>query len=137
MISESRKIELMRESIALAARSVSEDKGAHPMVGALLADRNGEILATSFRGESGEGDHAEYILLSKAADLGIDFEKSILFVTLEPCTTRGPERTPCADRIRQSGIRRVFIGMLDPNPQILGHGETRLRWSDIEVALVI
>ncbi len=108
--------------------------GPHPKVGAVLADREGNILATAYRGESGtRGDHAEFIAINKAKAAGHDTHGTVLFVTLEPCTSRGPGKQPCADRIRDSGISHVYIGLLDPNPQIVGRGETLLRWSDISV----
>lgn len=46
--------------------SISEDSGEHPKVGAILTDLNGNILAKSHRGETGNGDHCEYIIFKKA-----------------------------------------------------------------------
>lgn len=54
-------------------------------------------------------------------------KECVLFVTLEPCTSRGPGKTPCAQRIVDSGISKVYVGMLDPNPVICGRGESYLR----------
>lgn len=133
MITEERKRLLMLEAIDQAKRSIAEDKGAHPKVGVVLADQDGNILASAYRGESGRGDHAEFLVLNKAKALGHDLNGTVLFVTLEPCTTRGPGKQACADRIRQSGVSQVYIGMLDPNPQILGRGETWLRWCKLDV----
>ena len=124
---------LMKKAIEVARMSVVEDRGAHPFVGAVLADKEGNVIETAFRGESGRGRHAEYVILQKAKEKGVDLANAELFVTLEPCTARGPGKTPCATRIKDSGIKRVFIGMLDPNLQILGRGETALRWAGIDV----
>lgn len=133
MIDQNRAKDLMRLAIEQASKSVVEDRGIHPFVGAVIADGNGQVIATACRGETGSGRHAEFIALTKAAEAHADLGNAELFVTLEPCTARGPGKTPCAQRIKDSGIRRVHIGMLDPNPQILGRGETQLRWMGIDV----
>jgi len=125
--------ELMWLAIAEAKKSIAEDDGVHPHVGAVIADGNGEVIATAYRGESGSGRHAEFVVLSKAQESGANLCEAELFVTLEPCTARGPGKKPCAQRIKESGIRRVHIGMLDPNPQILGRGEMALRWGHLSV----
>lgn len=52
----------------------------------------------------------------------------MMFTTLEPCTARGPGKKACCTHIKESKIKRVYIGMLDPNLAICGKGETRLRY---------
>lgn len=131
MITPERAVELMRIAIDEAKKSVSEDARPHPRVGAVLADASGAVLAIAHRGESGPGQHAEFGLLSKLADA--DITGAELFVTLEPCTTRGPNKIPCAERVASRGLRRVHIGMLDPNAAIVGRGETFFRMRGIEV----
>lgn len=133
MIPEPRTKELMRLAIAEAGKSIVEDHGVHPFVGAVIADGDGQVIASAYRGETGSGRHAEFIVLSKVEKINANLTEAELFVTLEPCTARGPGKIPCAERIVGSGIRRVHIGMLDPNPQILGRGETALRWKGIDV----
>jgi pyrimidine deaminase RibD-like protein/SAM-dependent methyltransferase len=133
LISAENAKKLMALAIEEAQRSVNEDEGVHPLVGAIIASGDGEVLTTAHRGEDGTGRHAEFIALSKATEESIDLTNAELFVTLEPCTARGPGKTPCAQRIIESGIRRVHIGMLDPNPYILGHGDSALNWERIKV----
>jgi pyrimidine deaminase RibD-like protein/ubiquinone/menaquinone biosynthesis C-methylase UbiE len=127
MITEDLKKRLMLEAIEESKKSKSEDKGVHPFVGAILVNSNGDIIEKAHRGERGNGDHAEFILLSKAEEKGLSLKETSLFVTLEPCTTRGSGKTPCAQRIAERGVETVYIGMLDPNPRICGVGETYLR----------
>jgi pyrimidine deaminase RibD-like protein len=133
MITGERARELMQEAIAEAARSHPEDEGIYPREGAILVNRQGGIIARAHRGETGSGDHAEFIVLGKAA--GRDLSDAMLFVTLEPCTSREPGKTPCAQRILESGVGTVYIGMLDPNRQIRGQGEFALRWSNVSVEI--
>lgn len=127
MLSPEKEFELMLEAINESEKSIPEDGRIHPKVGAILVDLHGNILERSHRGETGNGDHCEYILIKKATEKGINLAKSALFVTLEPCTSRGTGKIPCARRIVESGIPKVYLGILDPNPIICGRGETFLR----------
>lgn len=126
---------LMSKAIELANRSIPEDQRPHPNVGALLADQDGKVIATAFRGQFGRGDHAEFLLLEKAKEAGFDLSGLTLYTTLEPCTSRGHRKKPCATRVCESGIRTVVIGMVDPNPQMRGLGILRLQSSGIDVHL--
>ena len=125
----------MRAAIAEANLSEPEDDRPRPKVGAVLVDDAGKIVLRAHRNVQKDGGHAEYNLLEKAKNLiqPLDLPSCTLFVTLEPCTTRSPNKTPCALRIIEAGIQRVVIGWLDTNPDIVGRGETMLRTSDISV----
>lgn len=99
---------LMKESIEEAKKSVSEDQGIHPMVGAIIADKDGKILQRAHRGEV-PGCHAEYLCIKKAKDNGQDLSDCIIFATLEPCTARGPGKKSCSKHILESGLKKVYI----------------------------
>ncbi|MHC4328099.1 MAG: methyltransferase domain-containing protein [Planctomycetota bacterium] len=127
MVSSEMILGLMRIAIEQARRSKKEDKGIHPMVGAVIADSEGRVLHTAYRGEE-KGCHAEYLCLKKAEEASRQLRNCMLFVTLEPCTARGSGKKACVKRIIESGLGKVYIGMLDANPAICGRGETRLRY---------
>lgn len=59
------------------------------------------------------------------------------YVTWEPLFKRGERKTPCADRIVESGIKHVVVGISDPNPDIFGQGRKRLRDGGISGALLV
>ena len=106
----------------------------NPMVGAVLVDSNGTIIAEGWHEKYGEG-HAEvncfrHLETSKYRDL--EMSKCTLFVSLEPCSHYG-KTPPCAKLIIEKGVGRVVVGMLDPNPLVAGKGVKMLRDAGIEV----
>ena len=106
-----------------------------PRVGAVVVE-NGGILACAYRGETGPRDHAEYAALEKKL-AGRDLSTATVYTTLEPCTgERAPGKTPCAFRLISRSVRRVVIGVLDLNPNILGQGWTALHDAGISVAVI-
>jgi pyrimidine deaminase RibD-like protein len=95
--------------------------------------KDGATVKQAHRGELALGDHAEYTALErKLGDK--DLTGVTIVTTLEPCTKRGHERTPCAERIILRRVARVVIGMLDPNPSMQGKGVYMLKKAGIQVA---
>ena len=108
----------------------------NPMVGAVLVDGDGRVLAEGWHERFGEG-HAEvncFKSLEKSNYRDIDLSKCTLFVSLEPCSHYG-KTPPCAKLIIEKGVGRVVVGMLDPNPLVAGRGVKMLREAGIEVVV--
>jgi pyrimidine deaminase RibD-like protein/NTP pyrophosphatase (non-canonical NTP hydrolase) len=126
-------VAFMKEAIEEARKSKDEDGRAHPRVGVVIT-KDGQRLAAGFRGELGAGEHAEYTALErKLPDDTI--AGATVYTTLEPCTTRNHPKVPCADRLIERKVARVYIGMLDPNPAIYGKGMERLTNAGVGVLL--
>lgn len=99
----------------------------NPMVGAVVVN-GGEIVGEGWHAFCG-GPHAEIDAFSKA---GKKTKGADLYVTLEPCSHFG-RTPPCTQAILAAGIRRVFVGVLDPNPLMKGKSVRFLRQAGVEV----
>ena len=132
----------MRRAMALAA-GVRTTTSPNPWVGCVVVPaevlsargRSDESLGTEgcFEGATHPpgGPHAEIAALSAAGDRAVG---STLYTTLEPCSHHG-RTPPCTDAIVESGVRRVVVGILDPDPSVDGRGVEILRNAGIEVAV--
>lgn len=116
----------MRAAIRLARRGFGTTH-PNPRVGAVILC-GGEVVGTGYHARAGEA-HAEAAALAAA---GGHAEGGTLITTLEPCAHQG-RTPPCVDSIAAAGIRRVVLGMRDPNPLVNGRGARRLRAAGIEV----
>jgi diaminohydroxyphosphoribosylaminopyrimidine deaminase/5-amino-6-(5-phosphoribosylamino)uracil reductase len=119
-----------REYMELAltiARSTRGRTWPNPMVGAVVVN-DGNIVGMGAHLRAGT-PHAEVHALEMAGEAA---RGGTLYVTLEPCSHYG-RTPPCADRVIESGVKRVVIAMLDPNPRVSGRGVERLRNAGIEI----
>ena len=121
----------------LMSRALVESRHAlprcapNPPVGCIIS-RGTDVVAAGYTGAPGE-PHAEAAAL-RNLDAELSRDDLTLFVTLEPCAFVG--RTPsCAKAIVDSGIRRVIVGTLDPDPRNNGTGIDIMRQAGIDVRL--
>jgi len=116
----------MKQVLRLAKKGLGLTS-PNPLVGALLV-KNGTIVGSGYHRRAG-APHAEIEALSKA---GKKSKGSTLYVNLEPCNHYG-RTPPCTEAIGESGVRRIVVGIPDPNPHVLGGGCALLRSRGLEV----
>ena len=113
-------MEALNKYIQRAITLAKRGKGwvnPNPLVGAVLLKDN-KIIGEGYHEFFG-GPHAEVNAIRNAKE---DVAGSTLFVTLEPCSHQG-KTPPCTDLILEKKIKKVVIGILDPNPLVNGKGK--------------
>lgn len=105
----------------------------NPMVGAVIVC-DGRIIGEGYHIRAGE-PHAEVNAVNsvKECDRHL-FERSTIYVTLEPCSHYG-KTPPCCDLIIACRMARVVIATTDFNAQVNGSGIERMRAAGIDVAV--
>jgi diaminohydroxyphosphoribosylaminopyrimidine deaminase/5-amino-6-(5-phosphoribosylamino)uracil reductase len=116
--------------MGLALQLARKGMGAtspNPMVGAVVV-RGNRVVGRGYHHRAGD-PHAEVLALQNAGEKA---RGATLYVTLEPCNHFG-KTPPCTEAVLNAGIRKVVIGMKDPNPRVVGGGIRRLRKAGIAV----
>jgi len=126
----------------------------NPAVGCCVVSRDGAILSVEAHQKAGE-PHAEvnalksaYIKLTNSTKIqeltnSADIHKYLIqnhsnifkdcsvYTTLEPCSHVG--KTPsCADLLSQMGVKKVYVGVLDTNPEA-SCGNKKLQDAHVDV----
>jgi diaminohydroxyphosphoribosylaminopyrimidine deaminase/5-amino-6-(5-phosphoribosylamino)uracil reductase len=117
----------MLERAARIALRGHGDAEPNPAVGCVIANALGRVVAEGRTAICG-GPHAEVVALRRAGDAA---RGGTAWVTLEPCNHHG-RTPPCVDALIAAGVRRVVVGVRDPNPVAAG-GLDRLRAAGIDV----
>lgn len=105
----------MRAALREAKKGLG-NTSPNPAVGAVLVS-GGKIISRGFHRQAGAA-HAEVECLRK---LPVVPRGATLYVTLEPCSTTG-RTPPCTSEIIGTGVSRVVVGAVDPNPLHRGRG---------------
>lgn len=113
--SEERDLYFMRLALRQAIRARGRTS-PNPLVGAVLV-RDGQLLAHGYHKRAGT-PHAEINALAKVHGKA---HGATLYCTLEPCSHHG-RTPPCCEAVWRSGVKRVVVGMVDPNPLVAGRG---------------
>lgn len=122
-----------RAMLDLAARAAVRARGLvepNPLVGCVLADAHGRVLAVAHHRRFG-GPHAEAEALAAARARGISIRGATAYVTLEPCNHQG-KTPPCSRALIDAGVAEAVIARPDPNPLARG-GADALRAAGLRV----
>lgn len=117
---------LMHRCLDLAKKALGKTS-PNPLVGAVVL-KEGKIVGEGFHPEAGQ-PHAEVFALGEAGEQAAG---STVYVNLEPCNHYG-RTPPCTEALIKAGVKKVVVGMVDPDPRVQGGGIDRLRQAGIEV----
>lgn len=91
----------------------------NPLVGCVIISKDGRLIGEGYHERYGKA-HAEINALDSVKDKS-DLVDATVYVTLEPCSHYG-KTPPCANALAELPIKRIVIGMQDPNPAVNGNG---------------
>ena len=103
----------------------------NPLVGSVIV-KDDKIVGEGWHYKAGM-PHAEVNAINSLKDKK-QLQNATIYVSLEPCSHYG-KTPPCSDLIIESGIKKVVVGSVDPNPQVSGRGIAKLRASGCEVEI--
>jgi diaminohydroxyphosphoribosylaminopyrimidine deaminase/5-amino-6-(5-phosphoribosylamino)uracil reductase len=115
----------MKRALTLAKKGIGTTS-PNPVVGCVIV-KDGTIIGEGWHKRAG-GHHAEVHALEMADSAA---RGSDAYITLEPCNHTG-KTPPCSEALIRAGIKRVVVGMSDPNPCVNGGGMLALRQAGIE-----
>lgn len=121
-------IQMMAQAMA-AAQKGEGWVNPNPLVGAVIV-RDGKVIAQGYHARYGDL-HAERNAFRYADENNIDCTGTTMYVTLEPCCHHG-HQPPCTEAIIAHRVKRVVVGLGDPNPLVAGKGMQILRDAGIE-----
>lgn len=101
----------------------------NPLVGSVIV-HNGEIIGEGWHYKAGQ-PHAEVNAIRSVENQEL-LKEATIYVSLEPCSHFG-KTPPCVDLIIESGIKKVIVGSLDPNPKVAGRGIKKLMETGCEL----
>jgi diaminohydroxyphosphoribosylaminopyrimidine deaminase / 5-amino-6-(5-phosphoribosylamino)uracil reductase len=120
----------LREAIELSRRCPPVPSAFS--VGAVLVSGEGNVLATGYSRELGPKDHAEEVVLARAAGGALP-SGATLYSSLEPCLARASKPRSCTELIIAAAIPRVVIAWLEPPLFTGGGGAAELRRAGVMV----
>lgn len=119
----------MRQALELARRGLGHTH-PNPAVGCVIV-KDGQVAGEGYHPKAGL-PHAEVYALRGA---GTSARGATAYVTLEPCNHHG-RTPPCSRALVDAGVKRVVVGVGDPNPLVASEGIATLETAGIEVCIM-
>ncbi|KAJ2705981.1 hypothetical protein FB645_001958 [Coemansia sp. IMI 203386] len=112
-----RNVELMKMAIEQGRKCTSVDTAYN--VGAVIVDNENKVISTGYSRQFPGNTHAEQCALisleEKHGDsLGRVLENAAMYTTMEPCSKRLSGNVPCVQRILNTPIKTVYVGVMEP-----------------------
>ena len=103
-----------------------------------------EVLSTGYSRELEGNTHAEACAIDKlisllgeeAANAALRGPGVDMYTTMEPCSVRLSGNVPCTTRLLQVGIKRVFLGTMEPDEFVKCEGVQILKDAGVQVLQV-
>jgi diaminohydroxyphosphoribosylaminopyrimidine deaminase/5-amino-6-(5-phosphoribosylamino)uracil reductase len=120
-------LRFMHEALAVAEKGRGF-VSPNPVVGCVIASRD-KVVGRGYHARYGDR-HAEVAAIARA---GKRARGGTMYVTLQPCNHFG-KTPPCTDAVIRSGVKRLVIAALDPNPKTMCDvGLMRIRDAGIRI----
>lgn len=100
----------------------------NPLVGSVIV-KDKKIIGEGWHLRFGEA-HAEAVAIANCRG---NLSGSTLYCNLEPCSHTNKKTPPCTPLIIKSGIKKVVIANIDPNPQVNGRSVEMMKKAGIIV----
>lgn len=133
ILEPSQYMQMAIDMMKLSVQEKRTDGKISPQVGAVVVFPDGTAISAC-RGEMREGDHAEYGLLERKLP-NQKLDECILFTTLEPCVKRNEPKKGCCKRITNARIKKVYVGLQDPDPTVAGDGIEHMERHGVKVVM--
>jgi pyrimidine deaminase RibD-like protein len=106
-------------------------------VGAVISSpETSDVLSTGYSRELEGNTHAEANAIDKLLNQQNEQDKlpgCDIYTTMEPCSVRLSGNVDCTKRILQAGIKRVFLGTVEPDDFVKCEGVQLLKDAGVEV----
>ncbi|KAJ2611540.1 hypothetical protein H4S08_003117 [Coemansia sp. RSA 1365] len=133
-------VELMRKAIECGMKCTSVESAYN--VGAVIVDKNGNVISTGYSRQYPGNTHAEQCALMSLKDNPnkMLLSEAYMYTTMEPCSKRLSGNVPCLTRILESGIKKVYFGVKEPPnfvncsgiEQLVKHGVQAVHIKELE-----
>lgn len=131
----------MGQAYELAKKAIGRTS-PNPAVGCVIV-KDDQVIGFGYHKKAGSL-HSEIEAINSvkqkfkefAENIHVILSNAVMYITLEPCCHLDKKTPPCIDAIIKSGIKKLVVGTIDPNPLVNRRGIESLRKNGVEVKLL-